>query len=152
MQDHENRTQLSTRGAPRILLAEDDASSRRALAVVLRDLGLDVQELTDGGRLLVTIGAQYKDVDTPDAFDVIVSDVRMPVVSGLDIFRVVRAAHWATPVLLMTAYPNAEVEDAAMKLGAKLLVKPFDLDVFERIVLQLVARRRPEFRPSKPGA
>ena len=119
------------------------------MATVLRELGLDVQELTDGGRLLVTIGAQYKDVNTPDAFDVIVSDVRMPVCSGLDIFRVVRAAHWSTPVLLMTAYPNAEIEETAKKLCAELLVKPFDLEVFERVVLKLVARRRPEFRPSK---
>jgi CheY-like chemotaxis protein len=130
---------------PHVLLAEDDEAARSILARALRELGMVVEELVDGGRLLVSVASQYRDGHTPEDVDLIVSDVNMPVCSGLQVFRGVRAAHWLTPVLLMTAYPTAEVRDTATQLGARLLVKPFDLDAFEQAVLELVAVRYPAF-------
>jgi CheY-like chemotaxis protein len=133
--------------SPTVLLADDDESSRGALAHTLRDLGITVDELVDGGRLLVRVASLYQPGHALDEIDVIVTDVRMPVCSGLQVLRGVRAARWSTPILLMTGYPSAEVLEASVKLGARLLVKPFDLDDFECAVLELVARRRPHFRP-----
>jgi CheY-like chemotaxis protein len=131
-----------TRQAPRVLLAEDDQSSRRALAAALRNLGMDVQEVTDGGRLLVSLAEQYKNGRESADIDLIVSDLRMPVCTGLEIFEGIRAARWPTALLLITAYPTGEVEKLAAKVGAKLLVKPFDLEEFERAVLELVGSDR----------
>lgn len=135
--------------APRVLLAEDDESSRKLLARALRALGLEVEESSDGGRLLVSVASQYNDDRTPADVDLIVTDIRMPVCSGLDIFKGVRAAHWTAPVILMTAYDTPEVEAAAEKLGATLLIKPLDLALFEQKVMGLLSRPRPP--PSAPG-
>ncbi len=117
------------------------------LASALRDLGLEVEEVRDGGRLLVTVGQRYGEGRTPDDIDVIVTDIRMPVLSGLQVFKGMRAAHWNTPVVLMTAFPTNEVWQAARDLNAIVMIKPLDLDDFERTIIALVARRHPSFRP-----
>jgi CheY-like chemotaxis protein len=126
---------------PRVLLAEDDASSRRVLAKVLGEMGLEVTEVADGGRLLVALTAQYKDGHTPDEIDLIVTDVRMPIMSGLEAFKGLRAANWRTPVIIVTAFETAEVTDVVNRFGARLLVKPLDLDVFEATVRGLLQSR-----------
>jgi CheY-like chemotaxis protein len=122
----------------RVLLAEDDESARRALAKSLRGLELEVVEVVDGGRLLVAIAAHYKGERHPEDVDLVITDVRMPVCSGLDVFRGIRAAHWKTPVIIMTAYETKEVRDVVATLGAVLLHKPLDLDVFESTVMRLL--------------
>lgn len=122
----------------RVLLAEDDAASRRLLARCLRQMNLDVIEAADGGRMLVEITSLYKDGHTPRELDLIVTDVRMPVMSGLEAFKGVRAAHWRTPVIIVTAYETTEVRDTVDRFGATLLVKPIDLDEFESHVRRLL--------------
>jgi CheY-like chemotaxis protein len=122
----------------RVLLAEDDDSARRALAKSLRGLDLDVVEVVDGGRLLVAVASHYKGERHPEDVDLVITDVRMPVCSGLDVFKGIRAAHWKTPVIIMTAYETKEVRDVVATLGAVLLHKPLDLDVFESTVVRLL--------------
>jgi DNA-binding response OmpR family regulator len=123
---------------PRIILAEDDAAPRELLAKVMRALGADVESSADGGRLLVAVASQYDEGHAPGDIDLIVTDIRMPVMSGLDVIEALRAARWQTPILLMTAYETPEVRARATKLGATLLIKPLDLDVFEATVRGLV--------------
>jgi DNA-binding response OmpR family regulator len=125
----------------RALLAEDDASARRVLARSLRDMGFDVTEVEDGGRMLVAITSHYKDGRTPDDLDLIVTDVNMPIMSGTDAFKGLRAAHWRTPIIVVTGDETAQVRDIVDRLGATVLFKPLDLDVFEATVRELVARR-----------
>src|SRR5512138_1818467 len=88
----------------RVLLAEDDDSARRVMADVLRAMGLDVLETRDGGRTLVAIASHYKDGRTPDDLDLVVTDVQMPFVSGLELFKGLRAAGWTAPVIVVTGY------------------------------------------------
>jgi len=90
----------------------------------------------------VSVASQYNEDRTPDGVDLVVTDIRMPVCSGLDIFKGIRAAHWTAPVILMTAYASPEVEKAAQNLNATLLHKPLDLDAFEQKVLELLSRPR----------
>jgi CheY-like chemotaxis protein len=115
----------------RVLLAEDDEAARRLLARCLRDMDLDVVEVGDGGRVLVEITSQYKEGRSPLDLSLIVTDVRMPIMTGIDAFKGIRAAHWRTPVIVVTAYETAEVHDVVERFGATLLVKPIDLDEFE---------------------
>jgi len=124
--------------APRVLLAEDEPSTRAILARVLRNLGMDVEEVPDGGRLLVRIAEQYRHGHSPAEIDLIVTDLHMPVCSGLDIVRAVCAARWPTAILLITAFPTEEAMEAHERLGVGLLVKPFDLEEFERTAVELV--------------
>ncbi len=126
----------------RVLVAEDDASARHVVAAALRALGLEVIEASDGGRMMVALASYYKDGRAPDDLDLIVTDVHMPVLEGLDVFRGVRAAHWTTPTIVMTADDTPEVREAAARLGAKLLPKPLDLDLLEAVARDLLTRAR----------
>jgi CheY-like chemotaxis protein len=123
---------------PRVILAEDDTAPRELLAKVMRALGADVESSADGGRLLVAVASRYDAGQAPEDIDLIVTDIRMPVMSGLDVVEALRVAHWRTPIILMTAYATPTIEARATKLGATLLLKPLDLDVFEGAVRALV--------------
>ena len=90
-------------------------SARRIIAKVLREMGLDVIETNDGGRLLVAITSYYKEGRSPDDLDLVITDVRMPVLSGLEIFKGMRAAHWRLPVIVMTAFASPEVSDVVAR-------------------------------------
>jgi DNA-binding response OmpR family regulator len=125
----------------RVLVAEDDPEMRRLVADALRKDGYEIVEEPDGGRLLVRIAAIYSFDRTSDPFDLIVSDVRMPVCSGLDILQGLRDAHWKTPVVLMTAFGDDETRARASKLGASLFDKPFTMQALRAKVRELLASR-----------
>ena len=118
----------------KILLVEDDPDVRATVADALRSARYTVEEASDGQNAI--------DRATASAFDVVITDVRLPSAGGLDIFRAVRRASPATEVILMTSY--AAVGDAveALKAGAyDYLTKPFDLD---ELVLRVggIAKKR----------
>lgn len=106
----------------------------------LREDGNDVQEAHDGGRLLVELThgprCNYESVD------LIVSDIRMPVCSGLQIVEALRAAHCGVPIVLMTAFGDDQTRAHAESLGAILFDKPFALDDLRTAVLALLAREQ----------
>jgi DNA-binding response OmpR family regulator len=131
------------RGPFRILLAEDDDAMRALVADALRTDGHDVVELADGGRLLVDIAARLKDGGGDGSLDLIVSDIRMPICSGLQILAALRDAHWHTPVILMTAFGDEATRRHAESLSAVLFDKPFDLDDLRTAVTNLLPRDRP---------
>jgi CheY-like chemotaxis protein len=114
---------------PRVLLAEDDAEMRELVASSLRRDGFEVVELRDGGELFDHIGISW--VGPPDHRrpDLVISDVRMPGFSGLEILDILRQADWALPVILITAFGDADLHQEAQRLGAAAVFdKPFDLD------------------------
>jgi DNA-binding response OmpR family regulator len=121
---------------PRILVADDDAEFRELLAGALRDDDYDVIEESDGGRLLVRVAASYTPGATP--IDLIVSDVCMPVCSGLNILKGLRKANWSTPVILMTAFGDGDLRASAAHLGAVLFEKPFDACALKDKVRELL--------------
>ena len=122
-----------------MLVADDDAEMRRLVAESLRKDDYEVVEESDGGRLLVRIAAIFAFERTVDPFDLIVSDIRMPVCTGLDILKGMRDAHWATPVVLMTAFADDEVKRRASVLGATLFNKPFQMSELRETVKALLA-------------
>jgi DNA-binding response OmpR family regulator len=125
----------------RVLVADDDAEMRRLVAETLRRDDYEVVEESDGGRLLVRIAAIYAFEHTVDPFDLIVSDIRMPVCSGLDILKGLRDAHWTTPVILMTAFGDDETRRRAESLGALLFDKPFQMNALRLVVRTLLRER-----------
>jgi CheY-like chemotaxis protein len=130
--------QRSPGRAPRVLVADDDPEMRRLVSETLRKDGHDIVEEPDGGRLLVRVAALYQKTGALPV-DLIVSDIRMPVCTGLDILKGMRAAHWGTPVVLMTAFADDEVRRRATELGATLMSKPFVLSDLRRTVNGLLA-------------
>jgi CheY-like chemotaxis protein len=129
-------------GQFRILLAEDDDDMRSVVADALRGDGHEVVELADGGRLLVDIATRLKANGGGEPLDLIVSDIRMSICTGLQILEALRAAHWRTPVILMTAFGDDAARRHAESLSAVLFDKPFDLDNLRTAVANLLPRRR----------
>ncbi len=105
---------------PRLLLVEDDVSSAKVYARVLKDQ-YDVTLAEDGIKATTILQDQ--------SFDIILSDVFMPGISGVELLRLIRTYDLEVPVLLMTAAPNLADVINAVDLGAiGYLVKPFDID------------------------
>lgn len=132
--DHEFPEERRTKA--RILLAEDDADMRAMLASTLRADGHEVVEAGDGGRMLVCVGRVY--LGESDSFDLLVSDIRMPVCSGLQILEKLRLAHWHLPAIMMTAFGDDRTRAKAISLGALVIMKPFALDDFRAVVHHMV--------------
>jgi DNA-binding NtrC family response regulator len=103
------------------LLVEDDPDVRAVLAGALRTEGYRVTEAGDGETALRRIESA--------AYDVVVTDVRLPRMDGIAVFEAARRSSPATEVVLMTSFAAVEQAVAALKAGAyDYLTKPFDVD------------------------
>ncbi len=127
----------SSSRASLVLLAEDDDAFRALLASALRRDGFDVVEARTGRELLRQVASRHQAGVAP--FDLIISDIRMPQMTGLDALAGLRAADWRTPVILITAFGDDDARAQAARLGARALFsKPFDLCDL-RTVAQMLA-------------
>jgi DNA-binding response OmpR family regulator len=125
---------------PRVLVAEDDSEMRRLVVETLRKDGYDVTAVPDGGRLLTTLAHGFVDDGGSGLADLVVTDIRMPGRSGMQVLEQLRASHWQMPVILMTAFGDPATRELARALGAVLFDKPFDLDDLRRAVSTLLRR------------
>ncbi len=121
----------------RALVADDDLDLLDAVAGALEYLGLEVVRVHSGGELIERMAEE-------GAFDLIVTDVAMPWMSGIQALRVVRTAGISTPVIVMTALTDdwTAAQVAALGESAVLLRKPFDLSQLEAAAVRLLAGRR----------
>ncbi|MFN7954535.1 MAG: response regulator [bacterium] len=117
--------------ARRILVAEDDREMRRLLVEALREDGYEVDEAPDGVELLAHIGSSvlfgtFGSVREPP--DLIVTDVRMPGLTGLTVLAALRESGETVPVIVITAFGDDETHRFAHEHGAVAIFdKPFDL-------------------------
>jgi len=119
-----------------VLVAEDDAAVRRSVERALRFEGFEVILATDGEQALQAV------VRAPD---VVVLDIMMPRLDGLEVCRRMRSAGDDTPILMLTARHEVTDRVAGLDAGADdYLVKPFALD-------ELLARLRALVRRAAPG-
>jgi CheY-like chemotaxis protein len=130
----------------RVLLAEDDIEMRMLIQDVLSRDGWEVVEARNGTELLSLIAGQvYRTLRRAPAIDLIISDVRMPGLSGLDVLAAIRRADWAVPVILITAFGERIVHLEAKRLGAvAVLDKPFALDRLRAVAASAAGDPRPE--------
>ena len=118
----------------RILIVDDEQSMREMLAILLRKEGLDVRSAGSRGEAADELGRA--------AFDLVLTDVKLPDGDGLEILRHVKAASPGTAVVVMTAYGTTETAVAARKLGAEAyILKPFDVDELRIVVRDALANR-----------
>lgn len=122
---------------------------RELVATALCRDGYDVSEVPDGGRLLTRIAGTYLTGPAELAYDLVISDIRMPVCDGLKMLEGLRKAEWSTPVILMTAFGDASTHSRAEALGAALFDKPFDIDDLRTAVLNLVPIAYPSRRQAR---
>jgi DNA-binding NtrC family response regulator len=115
--------------APRILIVDDDSGQRSLLNSFLRSQGFDTVTADSGEKALEVLNSQ--------AVNMMISDVRMPGLSGLETLRRAREKHAVLPVLLVTAYADIREAVGAMRDGAlNYLAKPIDLDELVATVRQ----------------
>ena len=124
----------------RILIADDDREMRRLLEHALARAGHEIDEASNGQQLLALVHEAATNGHRPD---VIVSDIRMPGCSGLHALAETRRLLPQTPVILITAFGDAQTHERAAQLGAvEVFDKPFDLGALLARVNALIERQQ----------
>ncbi len=119
----------------RVLVVDDEQSMRELLAIMLRQVGYEVT-VADGGE------AAIKALET-DAFDLVITDLRMRKADGLAVLRAAKEHSPRTVVLVVTAFASTETAVEAMKLGAyDYVTKPFKLDELKLTIANALERKR----------
>ena len=122
----------------RILIVDDEDNVRRMLATAFSLQGHETQCASNGQTALQHFA------DAPP--DVVLMDIRMPEMNGIEALKVMRAQHPRVPIILMTAYAEVETAVEALRSGAfDYVIKPFDLDELNLLIqraLQLQAMKQ----------
>ncbi|EFK09224.1 sigma-54 interaction domain protein [delta proteobacterium NaphS2] len=123
---------------PSILVVDDEAAIRESLKDWLMEDGYGVALAADGKTAVAMVeGSQY---------DVILLDLKMPGMDGLETMRCIKEISPDSEILMMTAYASVDTAVQAMKEGAfDYLVKPFDPDEVELQIKKIVAHREMRF-------
>lgn len=116
-----------------ILIVDDELSMRTTLAESLADDGYAVETAEDGVDALKKF--------EKNAFEAVISDVRLPGMSGIDVLREIKKISVETPVIIITGYGTVNTAVEAMKEGATdFVMKPFSLDHIEMILKNVLSK------------
>lgn len=130
----EERTEQGFQG--RVLLIDDDRGIRSAYLRLLRKYGYLAEVASDGNEAIELLASK--------SFDVILTDVVMPGMNGLEFLRTIREQGLDVPVVLMTGFPDIENAAQAVEFGAtRYLVKPVDDEKLRNAIQSAVQLRRP---------
>ena len=127
----------------RILIVDDDPSMRFALSESLEACGYEVESADNGSEALQKFQAR--------SFGIVVTDMRMPRLGGMDVLKGVKKISPQTPVILITAYGTVSTAVEAMKEGAaEFIMKPFSLDDLQAVVKKVLASSNPTQEEEAP--
>ena len=105
---------------PRVLIADDEEGVRESLNLILSD-DYELAFAMDGEETLARLGQER--------FDLLLLDIKMPKLDGLEVLKRLKGSQITTSVLMLTAYQSVELAKEAVKLGAMdYLPKPFERD------------------------
>ena len=118
--------------ARRILVVDDEVKMRRLLEMSLRNMGHEVVMAADGMEALASCA------EAP--FDLILTDLKMPRLDGLQLLSTLRERGEDVPVIVLTAFGTIETAVEAMKLGASdYIIRPFEMETVELAVTRALA-------------
>jgi two-component system response regulator AtoC len=116
----------------RILVVDDEVKMRRLLEMALKNMGHDVVQAADGAEAMVCFD------EAP--FDLVMTDLNMPRMDGMQLLRNLRERGEEVPVIVLTAFGTIETAVEAMKLGAAdYIIRPFEMDTVELAVTRALA-------------
>jgi len=117
-----------------VLVVDDDEKIRRLLMDTLSALGYNTIGAPDGNEALSVLKKKK--------IDLVIADIRMPTMNGIDLLKAVKNAHPALPVLIITGYDYNYAMDQAMEAGADgFLAKPFRIGKIEELMRNVLGRR-----------
>ena len=104
----------------RLLLVDDEQGMRDTLADILEEIGLQIDQAADGLEAVGKVSTR--------SYDLVLMDIRMPVMNGVEALRRIKMLRPGLPVVMMTAYTAAaEVEEARRQGAEAVLYKPLDI-------------------------
>ncbi|MGB9745205.1 MAG: response regulator, partial [Desulfurella sp.] len=110
----------------KVLIVDDDEQLRIALFSTLKHLGHEC--------ILAQNAKEALNILRKESFDLILSDLKMPKVDGIDLLKQIKQNNINTPFVIMTAFGTIETAVLAIKLGAfDFIVKPFSKETIEKI-------------------
>lgn len=119
----------------KILVVDDEESMRDVLSIMLERTGYSVISVASGEEALERLNKEI--------FDLVITDLRMQGVDGIEVLKAAKAASPETVVLVITAFASAESAVEAMKQGAyDYLTKPFQIDEVQLIIRNALEKRR----------
>jgi two-component system response regulator PilR (NtrC family) len=120
---------------PRVLVVDDERSLRELLSIVLTREGYEVTSAESGRQALALLEKH--------PVDLLISDIRMPDLNGVDVLRAAKQSDPDVPVVMMTAFASTETAVEALRLGASdYVTKPFDVDELKIVVRHALERRQ----------
>jgi two-component system, NtrC family, response regulator PilR len=124
-----------------ILIVDDERSMRDFLKILLEKEGHRVSTVESGEKALAFLGSQ--------AVDVVVSDIRMPGMSGIELLEAAKRQLPELPVIMITAFASPDDAVLAMKNGAyDYITKPFNLDEIKAVIASATSKSQP-YLPSQ---
>lgn len=125
----------------KLLLVEDSTQLNKALSTILKRNSYVVDSAFDGEEALIFIN-EY-------VYDVIILDIMMPKINGLEVLKIIRDKKIDTPVLMLTAKSTIEDKITGLDAGADdYLAKPFNADELLARIRALL-RRKPEYKKTE---
>jgi len=117
--------------AKRILVVDNEAKMRRILELSLSNMGHEVLQAGEGTEALALLERE--------ACDLVLTDLRMPRMDGIELLKTLRARGDEVPVIVLTAYGTIETAVRAMKLGAAdYIIRPFEMETLELAVTRVL--------------
>jgi len=130
----------------RVWIVDDDSSIRWVLARALSAAGYEVSDFEDAESALSSLNSVPEDEEP----EVLMTDIRMPGMSGLELAKQLRDKYTDTPVIVMTAHTDLDSALASYESGAfEYLPKPFDLDEAVRLVSRAVEPKEGDITPDE---
>jgi DNA-binding NtrC family response regulator len=119
----------------KILVVDDEEGARELFFTILSDEGYDITLAINGEEAL----GRFKS----DVYDLVVTDIKMPVMDGLQLLQEIRKTGSKTDVIMVTAYGEVESYLKAMSLGAaEYINKPIRIKELKRIVHKVLTERK----------
>ena len=130
----------------RVLIVDDEPNVRLMLETTLSSVGYDVTEAGDGHAALDRLSGTGPD------YDLVLLDLLMPRMDGMELLRQLRALGDVIPVVILTAHGSIPEAVEAMKLGAiDFLTKPTTPDALRRVVAEVIERHAVPAAPAQPA-
>jgi DNA-binding response OmpR family regulator len=129
--EHEAASGVRSPNRPHVLLVEDEQNVANGLKLILNDAGFDVDLALNGRRAL--------DIFHGNGIDLVVSDLRLPDIDGMEVIREIKSSKPQMNVIIITGYPSLPSAIESGRLGVReYLRKPFTEDEFLGVVDKVV--------------